>query len=89
MKMVEVNGEMRQNSTQEENPGKNLVGKRLYLALTLLLGWCGAHKFYARHYLKGLLYLLFCWTGIPFLISWIEFIRGCGEIRDENGRIWM
>lgn len=33
----------------------------------------GLHKFYLGMYKKGILYILFCWTFIPQIISLIEF----------------
>jgi TM2 domain-containing membrane protein YozV len=41
-------------------------------ALALLLGWIGAHKFYLGQTGMGIVYLLFCWTFIPLLLSMIE-----------------
>lgn len=38
------------------------------------LGWAGAHKFYLGQSGWGIVYLLFCWTGIPSLAAFIEFI---------------
>lgn len=38
------------------------------------LGSFGIHKFYLNRPGKGILYLLFCWTFIPGLISFIEGI---------------
>ncbi|PZV16960.1 MAG: hypothetical protein DCF20_07375 [Pseudanabaena sp.] len=38
------------------------------------LGAFGAHKFYLGQSGWGLVYLLFCWTGIPSLAAFIEFI---------------
>lgn len=38
------------------------------------LGWLGAHKFYLGQTGWGIVYLLFCWTGIPSLAAFIEFI---------------
>lgn len=42
--------------------------------LALLLGGLGVHHFYLGNTLLGLLYLLFCWTFIPALVSFIEAI---------------
>ncbi|HEY1843428.1 MAG TPA: NINE protein [Buttiauxella sp.] len=42
--------------------------------LAFFLGWFGAHKFYLGKTGQGILYLLFCWTGIPAIIAFIEFI---------------
>ena len=35
----------------------------------------------------GILYLLFCWTGIPSLVAFIEFIIAICKSADENGEI--
>ena len=42
--------------------------------LALLLGGLGIHKFYLDNISSGLLYLCFCWTGIPEIIGFIEGI---------------
>lgn len=40
--------------------------------LALFLGGFGAHKFYLGKIGLGVLYLIFCWTGIPTIIGFIE-----------------
>ena len=35
----------------------------------------------------GVLYLLFCWTGIPAVIALIEFIIALTKTADERGQI--
>ena len=48
---------------------------RLVAAIfAFFLGSFGIHKFYLNRPGKGILYLLFCWTFIPGLISFIEGI---------------
>ncbi|EGR1126312.1 TM2 domain-containing protein [Vibrio cholerae] len=42
--------------------------------LAFFLGGFGAHKFYLGKIGQGLLYLFFCWTLIPAIIAFIEFI---------------
>ena len=42
--------------------------------LAILLGSIGAHKFYLGQTFQGILYLLFCWTGIPTVVGFIEGI---------------
>ena len=38
------------------------------------LGAFGAHKFYLGQIGLGVLYLVFCWTMIPAIVAFIEFI---------------
>ncbi len=40
----------------------------------ILLGDLGVHKFYMGKIGMGILYLLFCWTGIPAFVGLIEGI---------------
>lgn len=42
--------------------------------LAILLGGFGIHKFYLGKTGMGILYLVFCWTGIPEVIGLIEGI---------------
>ncbi len=41
--------------------------------LALFLGGLGIHRFYLGQTMTGLLYLVFCWTFIPYLIALIDF----------------
>jgi len=42
--------------------------------LAIFLGSFGVHKFYLGKSGQGVLYLLFCWTGIPGIIGIVEGI---------------
>lgn len=42
--------------------------------LALFVGVFGVHKFYLKQTGIGVVYLLFCWTGIPGIIAFIEAI---------------
>lgn len=42
--------------------------------LAFFLGGIGAHLFYYRKYLRGFLYLLFCWTYVPIILGWIDLL---------------
>ena len=42
--------------------------------LAFFLGGFGAHRFYLDRTASGVLYLIFCWTFIPALIAFVEFI---------------
>ena len=44
------------------------------ILLALFLGGFGAHKFYLGQVGMGLLYLVFCWTGIPAIVALVEAI---------------
>jgi TM2 domain-containing membrane protein YozV len=50
------------------------VSKATATILALLLGGVGAHKFYLGSWGWGIVYLLFCWTWIPVILSVIECI---------------
>ena len=52
-------------------PGKDRVTAAL---LALFLGGLGAHHFYLGNTALGVIYLLFCWTFIPAIVSCIEGI---------------
>ena len=51
--------------------GKNRVAAALF---AFFLGGLGVHKFYLGQVGMGILYLLFCWTFIPSIVAFIEFI---------------
>lgn len=42
--------------------------------LAFFLGGFGIHKFYLGKILQGFLYFILCWTFIPAIIAFIEFI---------------
>lgn len=42
--------------------------------LALFFGGVGAHLFYLRKYVRGVIYLLFSWTFIPVLLGWIDIL---------------
>ena len=51
-----------------------MKSKTATVLLAFFLGGLGAHKFYLGQTGQGILYLLFCWTLIPSIIAFIEFI---------------
>ena len=63
------------------------VRKSVYAILTLLLGTIGVNKFYAGKVKAGILSILFCWTGIPTVLSIAEFITVLTEKADKKGMI--
>lgn len=46
--------------------------KSIAAVIAIFLGTIGAHHFYLGNNLLGILYLFFCWTGIPTLLGFIE-----------------
>ena len=56
------------------NPSWPIKSKVAAGILGILLGGIGVHKFYLGKVGMAILYLCFCWTGIPALIGFIEGI---------------
>ena len=52
--------------------------------LALFLGGFGIHKFYMGETGAGVLYLIFSWTGIPWIIGFIECFFMPGRVRAYN-----
>jgi len=48
--------------------------KMIAFLLAIFLGGLGFHHFYMGHSIRGLLYLLFCWTFIPSLIALFDAV---------------
>lgn len=63
------------------------LNKTLYVLLAVFLGGIGAHKFYARKFVLGLVYMIFAWTYIPIIVSIIEGIRAIGLPQTDDGKI--
>ncbi|MCW2949628.1 MAG: hypothetical protein JWN41_641 [Thermoleophilia bacterium] len=64
-----------------------VVSKTTYGLFAILLGGIGVHHFYAGKVGLGILYLLFCWTGIPMLVGIIEGIVALTKHADVHGNI--
>lgn len=65
------------------NPSWPVKSKIAAGVLALFLGGLGVHKFYLGKVGMGILYLCFCWTGIPAVVAFIEgIIYLCSN--DEN-----
>lgn len=54
--------------------------------LAFFLGGFGVHQFYLGNTVKGLVYLLFCWTYIPAIIAFVEFIMLLTQKDDDFAR---
>ena len=66
------------------------VNRKKYIHLALGLGWfCGANRFYAGQKIRGILYLLFFWTGIPFSMTLIDLMIALPMKVDTDGNIMI
>ena len=76
------------NSFTVPNPASGkLVNKLTYCLLAFFLGGIGIHKFYGGKTGTGILFLLFCWTGIPAIIALIDLIIGICKPANSQGQI--
>lgn len=74
--------------TERLDRKKVQVNRKKYIKLAAGCGWlCGAHRFYTGQKGLGLLYLLFCWSGIPFTMTLIDLMIVLPKKADENGDI--
>ena len=60
--------------------------KNVAAILAFFFGWSGAHKFYLGQIGWGIVYLAFCWTLIPSLVAFIEFVILAVMDKDEFNR---
>lgn len=51
-----------------------MKSKSTAVILALFLGGLGIHQFYLGNNLKGIIYLIFCWTLVPCFIAIIDII---------------
>ena len=65
------------------------VSKGLYIALCLFLGGVGIHKFYAGKWGQGILYVLFCWTGLSVVCALIDLIIAVFKSTDDRGNMYV
>ena len=54
------------------------------ILLALFLGTFGIHHFYLRRTGLGILYCIFCWTGITAILGFIECFFMPGRVREFN-----
>jgi len=54
------------------------------ILFALFLGNFGVHHFYLRRTGLGILYLCFCWTGIPAIVGLIECFFMPARVREYN-----
>ena len=70
---------------RESLKGKHRFKKKTYLWLMLLTGFAGGHRYYQGRWILGLLYTLFCWTGVPLALCVTDFMEVMPIKADEDG----
>jgi TM2 domain-containing membrane protein YozV len=63
-----------EQAPQQRRGPSDSKNKTTAALLAFFLGGLGAHHFYLGNVALGLIYLLFCWTFIPAIVSFIEAI---------------
>ncbi len=66
---------------------KLLLSKKKYIWLSVLTGWMGGHRFYAKQYRVALLYLLTFWSGFPLAMTIIDLMIVIPMKADSAGMI--
>lgn len=86
---ININVSNNQNGYQPMYVANNTkaVNKVVYCLLAFFLGGIGIHKFYAGKIGSGILYIMFCWTFVPAVIAFIEFLIALCKKADTNGNI--
>ena len=64
------------------------VNRKKYLWLCLL-GIFGAHRFYAKQYFLGIVYLLLFWSGVSISMTIIDWMIVVPMKADENGNVFL
>ncbi len=64
------------------------VNRKKYLWLCLI-GIFGAHRFYAKQYFTGIVYLLLFWSGFSISMTIIDWMIVVPMKADEDGNVWL
>lgn len=63
------------------------VSKTTYVALAILLGWIGAHEFYAGRTARGVLSVVFCWALVPWVVAIVQSVKMARAKAEPDGSI--
>lgn len=74
--------------TRQAERVKQPVKKKTYLWLCLL-GPFGAHRFYSKRWVLGVIYLLTCWSGWSTAMTIIDVMIAIPMKADEDGIIYI
>jgi len=69
--------------------GQHRFKKSTYLWLMLFTGFLGGHRYYQGRWKLGLLYTLFCWTGVPLALCVTDFMEVMPLKADEDGFVTL
>lgn len=62
--------------------------KGVAIALAFFFGGIGIHKFYLEKPGQGILYVVFCWTFIPLILSLFEVIIMLATSNEAWAKKW-
>lgn len=65
---------LKEQLKQLKESNSNKPSLAVYILLALFLGGIGAHDFYVGKTFKGIVKLLFVWTGIPSIVALFNII---------------
>lgn len=82
---AQKNSHFEMTSSQPYIP--STVNKFIFAFLAIFLGVFGTHWFYAKQTTRGLKYLVFCWTMIPFFLGFYQGIKALFSSSDSNNMI--
>ncbi len=64
------------------------LNRKKYIKLAWTCGWfTGSHRFYKKQYKRGVLFILFAWTGIPAILTIFDLMEALPIKEDSEGNI--
>lgn len=70
--MIDLMVSLRRGDMRNGFQGKVTKSSGVGYLLAFFLGGLGLHLFYYKKYVRGGIYLFFCWTFIPIILGWID-----------------
>lgn len=77
------------NSQDVQQSSGYRINKTLYIAVCWFFGFIGGQYFITKHFGKGILSFLFCWTYIPFFIGLVRGFKALFKKADNDGCIFL